>query len=64
MSAKKSRKKGKTAPAAMAEIVPIMSFTRSGPVVYLNREKNGAGGIFFSSFCSLTSEVEVTYFSS
>jgi hypothetical protein len=33
MSAKKMRKKGKTAPATSAEIAPMMSLTLSGGVV-------------------------------
>jgi len=63
MSPKKMRKKGNTAPAAIADKLPTISFIFSGPVVYLNREKNGAGGIFFSYFYSLISDVEVTSFS-
>jgi hypothetical protein len=60
-SAKKSRKKGKTPPAPMAAMVPMISFTFSGPVVYWNRDIKGAGGIFFSS---LTSGAFPTSFSS
>jgi hypothetical protein len=49
ISAKNRRKKGKAAPAAMAEREPKRSLSLYEGVVYLKREKKGAGGIFFSS---------------
>jgi len=49
MSAKKMKKKGKAAPAIKAKMDPITSFILSEAVVYLNKEKKGAGGMTFSS---------------
>lgn len=48
------RKKGKAAPATRAARDPIRSWILSEEVVYLNREKKGAGGSVFGSsglFC-------------
>jgi hypothetical protein len=49
MSAKKSRKNGKTAPATIEARVPMASISLSDGDVYLNKEKKGAGGNLGSS---------------
>lgn len=60
MSAKKSRKKGKTAPATIDARLPMASISLSDGDVYLNKEKKGAGGNLgssgFSTPVSLASE--------
>jgi hypothetical protein len=48
ISAKKSRKKGKTAPETMAPKVPMISKILSEEFVYVNKAKNEEGGAFFA----------------
>lgn len=49
MSAKKSRKKGKTPPEMIAPRVPMNSKILSDDVVYENNDRKGAGGAFWLS---------------
>jgi hypothetical protein len=50
ISAKKIRKKGKAAPVTIADTDPIINLILSAGVVYLNKEKKGAGGSGLGSF--------------
>ena len=47
-SPKKSKKKGKAAPAMIADIDPMINKNFSDAVVYEKRDKKDEGGVFFS----------------